>query len=314
MSLPKPKRIKVSDVTLNVYEAGDGPAVVLCHGFPDLARSWKHQFAALVDAGYHVIAADQRGYGHSDAPQDVEAYHLGKLTGDMVGLLDALNIERAVFAGHDWGGFVAWAMPVLHPDRVAGMIGVNVPYFAFPTTEMLSMVFPNPDDMYILWFQKEGVAEDLLNNHIEQLIDGSMRRLPKTDVAEVGLTGGNANPMLNIATMTPKGEALLSREELAGYVEAFSRNGLFGPVSWYRNIDRNAEMFPEIAQKKLDIPVLQIAVPEDAFVPPNSGDITKANCTDAEVVTITNCGHWTMLEQPEQLSAAMVDWLGRKFG
>ncbi len=314
MQMPKPKRIKVSDVTLNVYDAGSGPAVVLCHGFPDLARSWKHQFNALVEAGYRVIAADQRGYGHSDAPQDVEAYHLGNLVGDLVGLLDALGIENAVFAGHDWGGFVVWAMPVLHPDRVAGVIGVNVPNMPFPTTQMFGMMFPNPDDIYILWFQEIGVAEKLLDANIEKMIDGSMRRLPKTDIPEVGLRGGNANPMLDIETSELSGEALLTPHEVAGYVEAFSRNGLFGPVSWYRNIDRNAEMFPKIGQTPLDMPVLQVAVPEDYFLPPNAGDITKLTCANTEVVTITNCGHWTMLEQPEQLSAAMVDWLGQKFG
>src|SRR2546428_690317 len=124
-------------ITLSVHEAGAGPAVVLCHGFPELAYSWRHQFPALAAAGFRVIAPDQRGYGGSDAPEPIEAYDLERLTGDLVALLDALGLDRAVFVGPDWGGFVAWAMPVLHPDRGAGVIGVNTPYMALPTTRVL---------------------------------------------------------------------------------------------------------------------------------------------------------------------------------
>ena len=105
---------------LTAFDEGSGPAVVLCHGFPDLARGWQHQIRALSAAGFRVIAPDMRGYGASSAPHEVEAYGLGELTGDLVALLDALEIEQAVFVGHDWGGFVTWAMPVLHPERVAG--------------------------------------------------------------------------------------------------------------------------------------------------------------------------------------------------
>ena len=137
-SMPAPRRIQLPEcvassgerepaLTLSVHESGRGPAVVLCHGFPELGYSWRHQIPALADAGLHVIAPDQRGYGGSDAPAAIEAYDLEHLTGDLVALLDGLGIERAVFAGHDWGGFVAWAMPVLHPARTAGVIGVNTP-------------------------------------------------------------------------------------------------------------------------------------------------------------------------------------------
>ncbi len=143
----------VPEITLSVHDAGQGPAVVLCHGFPELAYSWRHQFDALVARGFRVIAPDQRGYGGSDAPAPVEAYDLEHLTGDLVALLDALGLERAVFAGHDWGGFVAWALPVLHPDR-------TVP---FPTTGFLRQLFPDDEKLYILWFQQEGVAEGVLD-------------------------------------------------------------------------------------------------------------------------------------------------------
>ena len=128
---PAARRIRLPDrvtavgvrepgITLSVHEAGRGPAVVLCHGFPELAYSWRHQIPALADAGFRVIAPDQRGFGGSDAPEPIEAYGMEQLTGDLAGLLEALGVERAIFVGHDWGGFVAWAMPVLHPGRDRG--------------------------------------------------------------------------------------------------------------------------------------------------------------------------------------------------
>ena len=117
-------------ISLSVHEGGEGPAVVLCHGFPELAYSWRKQYQPLVDAGFRAIVPDQRGYGLSDSPPEIHQFDIDHLTTDLVHLLDALEIEKAVFVGHDWGGFVAWAMPVLHPDRTAGVIGVNTPYLA----------------------------------------------------------------------------------------------------------------------------------------------------------------------------------------
>ena len=142
-NFPSARRIPLPGrgVTLSVHEAGQGPAVVLCHGFPELAYSWRHQIRALAAAGFRAIAPDQRGYGASDAPEAVDAYGMEHLTGDLAALLDTLGIERAVFVGHDWGGFVSWAMPVLHPQRCLGAIGVNTPYVPFPTTERLRKAF-----------------------------------------------------------------------------------------------------------------------------------------------------------------------------
>ena len=316
MNLPEPKRILVSDISLNVYDAGNGPAVVLCHGFPDLARSWHHQFNALVAAGYRVIAPDQRGYGGSDAPKEIESYDLTALTGDLVGLLDALEIERAVFVGHDWGAFVVWAMPVLHPSRCYGIVGVNVPNMAFPTTELLGMMFPNPDDFYILWFQKHEIPEAHINGNLRTVIDLSYQRRDHGKVGDapvLTLAERNANPILTLESPEPDGLPILSDTELEDYCAAHSRNGFFGPTSWYRNIDRNAELLPQVGATPLDLPVLQIEVPEDAFVPANAGDITRALCSDVEVVSITQSGHWTMLEQPEALTSAILDWLERKY-
>ncbi|OOK72982.1 alpha/beta hydrolase fold family protein [Mycobacterium kansasii] len=119
---------------LRVVEAGDrgAPVVILAHGFPELAYSWRHQIPALADAGYHVLAPDQRGYGGSSRPEAIEAYDIHQLTADLVGLLDDVGAERAVWVGHDWGAVVVWNAPLLHPDRVAGVAALSVPPLPAP--------------------------------------------------------------------------------------------------------------------------------------------------------------------------------------
>src|SRR5271156_5323702 len=138
-------------ISLTVHESGDGPAVVFCHGFPELAYSWRHQLPVAAAAGFRAIAPDQRGYADSSAPPAVTDYGLTELTGDMAGLLDAPENERAFFVGHGWGGFVAWAMPVLHPERTAGVVGVCPPYVAIPPTSVMrTMVNGKDERKYIL--------------------------------------------------------------------------------------------------------------------------------------------------------------------
>ncbi|HUQ40705.1 MAG TPA: alpha/beta hydrolase, partial [Acidimicrobiales bacterium] len=123
------RTIATNGVELQVAEAGpaDGPLVVLCHGFPEVAYSWRHQVPALADAGYHVMAPDQRGYGHSSRPDAITDYDLPHLTGDLLGLLDHAGQDQAVFVGHDWGAIIVWDMALRHPDRVKGVVGMSVP-------------------------------------------------------------------------------------------------------------------------------------------------------------------------------------------
>jgi pimeloyl-ACP methyl ester carboxylesterase len=300
-------------VTLDVHEAGDGLPVVLCHGFPELAYSWRHQIAALADAGYHALAPDQRGYGGSDRPSDIEAYGLDHLTSDLVGLLDARGIEKAVFAGHDWGGFIAWAMPLLHPDRCLGVIGVNTPYVPFPTTNLLRLVFPDPKKLYILWFQEEG-ADAFLDAHCRMIFEKLMRRARKPEVENLTQMEA-ANPFLDIEELTIDTQPpLLSDDEIQVYVDAFTKSGFFGPVSWYRNADRNAEIVPGVGTQVLELPTLMVTAEWDPALPPTAADGMPAVCTDYERVDVPQCGHWTQQEKPEELNRAMIDWLRRKFG
>ncbi len=312
MGFPEAVQIDVGEVTLSVYEAGRGPAVVLCHGFPELAWSWRHQIDALAAAGFRVIAPNQRGYPGSDAPREIEAYDVVHLSDDLAGLLDALDIEKAVFAGHDWGGFVSWAMPVRHPDRCLGAIGVNTPYMPFPTTDVLRMAFPDDEKLYILWFQKPEVAESVLDPQVRTIFEKMMRRgSPPTPGGMAAMT--DANPFRRIAEMEAPGEPMLSADEIEVYVRAFEKSGFFGPVSWYRNIDRNKKLVPEIGVKKLDLPCLQVTAAWDAALRPEAAAGMPALCSDLEIHNIEECGHWTQQDKPEELNRIMVDWLTRRF-
>jgi len=132
IEMPPLQFAQTNGIRMGYYDVGpatDKPPVVLCHGWPEIAFSWRHQIKALSEAGIRVIAPDQRGYGATDRPEPVEAYDMEHLTGDLVGLLDHLKIDKAIFVGHDWGGFVVWQMPLRHPSRVAGVVGVNTPHW-----------------------------------------------------------------------------------------------------------------------------------------------------------------------------------------
>ena len=275
---PAPRRIEIppkddyEGIGLSVHEAGDGPAVVFSHGFPELAFSWRHQLSATAAAGFRAIAPDQRGYGRSDRPDRIEAYDLPHLCGDLAGLLDVLEIDRAVFVGHDWGGFVAWAMPILHPDRVAGVVGVCTPYMALPRTEtMRALTGDDPDSLYMLWFQEPGVAEAAMDPAVRTLFDRMMRGglSPDEILARRATTGSlDMNPFRRIGEFEALGEPIVTPEELDDYVEQFERSGFRGGINWYRNIDRNVACVPDLGTRKLELPCLMVTAEWDLALRP----------------------------------------------
>jgi pimeloyl-ACP methyl ester carboxylesterase len=312
----------VPSITLSVHEAGRGPAVVFCHGFPELAYSWRHQLPAVADAGFRAIAPDQRGYGRSDRPAPIEAYDIHHLTGDMVALLDALEIERAVFVGHDWGGFVVWALPVLHPDRVAGVVGVNTPALSrtpLPPLQMMRVLAGGDDDkIYILWFQQPGTADELLARNARILFEKLMSAgMPPEEVAAraTAMPGGpDMNPFRRISEVEPGGPCLLDEEALDFYVGEFERTGFTGGINWYRNMDRNWESAPHAGATKIRVPCLMVTAEWDPVLRPEMAVGMDRWIPDLETVMIERCGHWTQQEKPTQLNRILVDWLGRRFG
>ena len=311
----------IGDVQLAVHELGDGgdrPAVVFCHGFPELAYSWRFQLPAVADAGFRAIALDQRGYGASSAPSDVGAYDLAHLTGDLVGLLDALEIERAVFVGHDWGGYVTWAMPVLHPDRCAGAVGVCTPYSSFATTELFRSIVEHDDDLYLLWFQEPGVAEAVLDPLVRLLFTKILRGGVDPQIIDAERrangTAGDFNPVRDVPGIPEYGEPIVTRAELDHFVEEFERTGFAGGINWYRNIDVNAAQFPHIGTATLTLPTLMLSAAWDPVLRPEMAAGMPDVCTDLEMRVIPRSGHWLQQEEPEAVNDLLVDWLIRRFG
>jgi pimeloyl-ACP methyl ester carboxylesterase len=306
-------------VTLAVHELGEGPAVVLCHGFPELAYSWRHQLPAVAAAGFRAIAPDQRGYGKSSRPEPIADYGIRDLTGDLVGLLDALDIEKAVFVGHDWGGLVTWAMPVLHPERCAGIAGVCTPYVPFPDLEAIRRNFGGEDErFYILWFQEPGRAEGEMDPQARAIFEGLMRRpQPPEEVARRMLASGklNMNPFRNLEQLRDAAtEPCVTPDELEVYVRTFERTGFAGGINWYRNMTRNGVEHPEIGRQKLDLPCLMITAAWDVALRPEFAAGMPALCSDLELHNIERAGHWVQQEMPDAVNSLLVDWLRRRFG
>src|SRR6476469_4726783 len=176
VSFPSPKMVKTNGIDMAVYEAGpkDGVPIVLCHGFPELGYSWRHQVPALAAAGYRVLVPDMRGYGASSRPEQVEAYDIVSLCGDMCGLLDALGESSAVFVGHDWGANVVWQLAVLHPERVRAVAGLSVPFVPrAPAPPIPIMRRHLGEDFYIVWFQDPGVADEALARDVRRTLTTS---------------------------------------------------------------------------------------------------------------------------------------------
>ena len=308
--------VETNGVTLSVHEAGTGPAVVFCHGFPELAYSWRAQLPVVAAVGFRAIAPDQRGYGASSRPPEVTDYDMAHLAADLVGLLDAEGIERAVFVGHDWGGIIVWQMPLLHPDRVAGVVGVNTPYIPrlpIPPTDAFRML--GGEDHYIVGFQQPAIPEAILSRDVPRLFEALMRGgISPEQVAAAAEATGGGSPFERVLDAPLLGEPLLDEHDLAVYVDAFNETGFTGGVNWYRNFDRNWAATPEQDGAHIDgVPCLMITAEWDPVLVPALAAGMPDLVADLEMHELPHCGHWTPTERSADLNALLVDWLTRRF-
>jgi pimeloyl-ACP methyl ester carboxylesterase len=305
------RTVATNGVELHVVDEGEGFPVVLAHGFPELAFSWRHQIPALARAGCRVLAPDQRGYGRSGRPEAVEDYDIVALTGDLVGLLDDIGEERAVFVGHDWGAIVVWQLALLHPERVAGVVGMSVPFIPrgpVPPVQAMRAAFGD-QFFYILYFQEPGVA------------DADLGRDPATTMRRMlaGLAAADDGPRLEglaapdgrgLVDRLPEPEGLphwLSQAELDVYVEAFRRTGFTGGLNWYRNLDRNWELTAHLAGAKVGAPSLFVAGRQDPVLAMTPPSIMEGWLTDHRGdVIVEGAGHWVQQEKPAEVNAALV--------
>jgi pimeloyl-ACP methyl ester carboxylesterase len=311
------RTVSANGINLHVVEQGDGPAVLLCHGFPESWYSWRHQMDALSAAGYRAIAIDMRGYGETDAPHDIDQYTMLHLVGDLVGVLDALQIGKAVVVGHDWGAPCAWHAALLRPDRVAGVVGLSVPFRPRPPVP-LTRLLPATDEaqFYQLYFQQPGVAEA----EFERDVRTTMRR------ALYGLSGECPHPtsgmvprgggMLATLGEPPQLPAWLSEADLDFYTAQFTRRGFRGPLNWYRNFERNYQLLAPFEGLRINVPALFIAGERDMVMQfPGMRD-TVATLDRyvpllRDTLLLPGCGHWTQQERPAEVNAALLAFLER---
>lgn len=290
-------------IRLRVAEAGDrgAPVVLLAHGFPELAYSWRHQIPVLAEAGYHVIAPDQRGYGGSSRPEAVTDYDIVALTGDLAGLLDDAGAQQAVLVGHDWGSPVVTNFALLHPERVAGLVNLSVPPVprsSAPPTQIWRRTFGDTF-FYILYFQEPGVADADLGGDVRQ----SLQRM----LAIEGFTA----PAGELADRPlPPLPAWLAEAEFERYVAEFTRTGFTGGLNWYRNFDRNWELTARTPAATVTAPTLFVAGTADpvlAFTPRDR--VTDLVTGDYREVLIDGAGHWLQQERPDEVNALLLDFL-----
>ena len=324
--MPPAQYADLGDVRLAYWESGPrrGVPTLLCHGFPELAFSWRHQLKALGEAGRWAIAPDQRGYGLSSRPAPVEAYDIVHLTDDLCRLLDHVGAEKAVFCGHDWGGIVVWQMALRHPDRTAGVIGVNTPFTPRAQADPIAIMRERlGEEMYIVHFQKPGEADAVLAKDVGKTMGFFLRApLPGAAPAGAGLAtqrkpgDPSVFPLVKVLeaydpAADPRG-SFLTPDELAVFVETFARTGFTGGINWYRNFTRNwrlAEGLPD----KVSVPSLMVMAELDAVLPPSSADGMEAHVPDLEKALIKGSGHWTQQEKPQETNRVILDWLARRF-
>jgi pimeloyl-ACP methyl ester carboxylesterase len=290
------RRIATNGVELHVLDEGEGPLVVLCHGFPELAFSWRRQLPALTAAGFRVLAPDLRGYGSSSAPLEVDAYDVVSLCGDLCGLLDAVGEEAAIFVGHDWGASLVWQLAVMEPARVLAVAGLSVPFVPrAPAPPLPIMRRHLGEDFYIVWFQEPGAADSALAHDVRRTLTAS-----RAWTARWAEEDGEP----------PRRPAWLSEEELDFYVETFERTGFTGGLNWYRNIDRNWQLTASVAERHVEQPALFLTGeldPVRSFMP---AEAMRGWVSDLrEEIVVPGAGHWVQQEAPEAVNDALLGFL-----
>ena len=311
------RMIETNGIRLHVAEQGEGPLVILCHGFPECWYSWRHQLGALAGAGFRAAAVDLRGYGLSDHPEGLDQYTILDDIADVAGLVDALATGPAVIAGHDVGATIAWQAALLHPDRFRAVIALSAPFRpqGFGTKVPPTTLMPrNKDAMFYQLYLQTPEAEAGLGRDLGRTFRSQFYSLSGDKPASAG--GGFAagmvplegNPLAEPSSLP----AWVTQPDIDVYVAEFAKSGFHGPLAWYRNIDRSWELLAPFAGAAVSVPALYIAGDRDFVVAVNSEFVAKQSSMVPKLrpaIMLPGCGHWTEQERASEVSAAMIDFL-----
>jgi pimeloyl-ACP methyl ester carboxylesterase len=308
--------VETNGIRMHYAEAGSGPLVVLCHGFPESWYSWRHQIEALAEAGFRVVAPDQRGYGQTDRPEAVDAYTIFHLAGDIVGLVNGLQERSAAIGGHDWGAPVAWYSAQLRPDLFRAVGLLSVPYIPRGPMRPSAMVKAAFGDkiFYQEYFQEEGTAERELERDVRASLLATFYSL-----------SGDAAPNERWRYAFERGEKFLdgvvipnklppwlSEVDLDFFTGEFKRTGFRGGLNWYRNIDRDWELTGFLDGAKLDQPTLFVAGERDAVIEFYADAYQALEINAPNLVgklLLAGAGHWIQQERPAEVNRLLIDFL-----
>ncbi len=301
---------------MHIAEAGEGPTVLLLHGFPEGWYSWRHQMAALAEAGFHAVAPDQRGYGQTGGPDAIDQYSMPHLVGDVIGLLDALGDERAVVVGHDWGAPVAWHAALFRPDRVRAVAGLSVPFRPRSSRPPLGVLRKLLGErFYQVYFQAPGTAERDLERDVRKTMVGLLYGA-SGDAPEV------PDMMVGDAGMTAEFEApdqlpgWLTEADIDQYAAEFGRTGFGRALNWYRNLDRNWELTAPWQGALLIPPALFMVGDRDPVyhlpgAKESAAGLQRYATNLTQTIVLEGCGHWIQQERPDEVNAALLEFLGQ---
>ena len=310
--MPSSRTISANGIELFVLEQGQGPLVVLCHGWPELSYSWRHQIPAIAAAGFHVVAPDMRGFGRSSAPADIGAYSIFDTVGDMVALVTALGEKQAVIVGHDWGAPVAWYAAMFRPDMFTKVAALSVPPpFRSRSRPLQSLRDGGITNFYWQYFQTPGVAEAEFERDVALTMRLVLGR-GASDPAALYVAEGkgfldNINPVEKLPDW-------LRESDIAYFAEAYRKSGFRGGLNWYRNLDRNWDLTAPWQGAQIHQPSLFVAGSKDAVI---TGVIGAKGVTEMERVLpnlrqkliIEGAGHWIQQERPDEVNAALIAFL-----
>ena len=316
--MPSSRIISANGIEIFLLEQGSGPLVVLCHGWPELSYSWRHQIPAIAAAGFHVVAPDMRGFGRTSAPADINAYSIFDTVGDMVALVGALGEQRAVIVGHDWGAPVAWCAASFRPDIFSAVAGLSVPPPVRGRGRPLdSLREAGITNFYWQYFQTPGVAEAELERDIGLTMRTLLGGRLSDPAASLFIEAGKG--FLGDARADRPSPDWLGEADLAHFVEAYRKSGFRGGLNWYRNIDRNWELTAPWQGAQIHQPSLFIAGSKDSVI---TGLIGAKQVNQLERVLpnlkrkliVEGAGHWIQQERPDEVNAALIAFLKENAG
>lgn len=311
--------VHVDGARIHYVEAGEGPMVLLVHGFPESWYSWRHQLVSLADAGYRAVAIDVRGYGRSSAPLAIDEYRMVRLVADNVGLVAALGEERAVVVGHDWGAPIAWTTALLRPDVFHAVAGLSVPFSppASVSPMVLMRELGGAEEFYVEYFQEPGRAEREIEANVREWLLGfyftASGDAPPPDpaVGTIGTipTGGRMRDRMHLPSEMPD---WLTDGDLDVYVGEFERTSFRGGLNRYRNVHRDWEDLAAFRGRRIEVPALFVGGDRDGPTILGAAAIEAFHETLPKLhrsIILEGCGHWTQQERPAEVDEALLDFL-----